>query len=201
MNETLEKAKREFFLLFVVMIVSLGVSSAMVSDSLNALIFNPSSSLLMWLVKFCEFLVGVFWLIVLIKLAFEVLRIQRNYMFLFLIKEYEKKHFLKDEVKTEAFGFIRDLIGLYRGYYNEIRIVSLLAVLVGFAMVISTVHMSIYGISSLEENIFHLSVAIFALLIPAITFIYVNKNWGRKLLRIRKEEKKLEEFLGGTIEI
>ena len=122
-------------------------------------------------------------------------------MFLFLIKEYEKKHFLKDEVKTEAFGFIRDLIGLYRGYYNEIRIVSLLAVLVGFAIVISTVYMSIYGISSLEENIFHLSVAIFALLIPAITFIYVNKNWGRKLLRIRKEEKKLEEFLGGTIEI
>ena len=188
------------------MIVSLGVSSAMVSDGLNTLIFNPSSSLLVWLVKFCEFLVGGFWLFVLIKLAFEVLRIQRNYMFLFLIKlflikEHEKKHFLKDEVKTEAFGFIRDLIGLYRGYYAEIRIVSLLAVLVGFAMVISTVYMSIYGISSLEENIFHLSVAIFALLIPAITFIYVNKNWGRKLLRIRKEEKKLEEFLGGTIEI
>jgi len=200
MNETLEKVKKELSLLFVIVTVSLGVSSAMVSDGLNALIFNPSFSSLIWLVKFCELLIGVFWLILSVKLVFEVLRIQRNHMFLFL-KEYGKKHFLNDETKSKFFGFIRDLIALYRGYYNEIRIVSLLAVLIGFAMVISTVYTSVYGISSLEENTFHLSVAIFALLIPAIAFIYVNRNWGRKLLKIKREEKKLEEFLGGTIEI
>jgi len=68
-------------------------------------------------------------------------------------------------------------------------------------MIASTIYMSVYGLSSLEENIFHLSVAIFALLIPSITFIYVGRNWGRKLLKIREEEKKLERFFGETIEI
>ena len=201
MANILEKAKKEFCLLFLVLTVSLGVSSAMISDSLKSLVFNPLSSSLTCFVKICELLVGVSWLVLLIRIILEAFRIQRKHAPLFLVKKYGTKQFSENEMKRATFGFVRDIIALYRGYYNEIRIISLLAALVGFSMVALTVYTSVYGISSLEESVFHLSVAIFALLVPAIAFIYVNKNWGRKLLKIKKEEKKLEEFLGGTIEI
>jgi len=197
--EALEKAKRDFSLLFLVLIVSLGVSPAMISDSLSTLFFSHFSASFTYIIKIFELLIGILWLVLTIKVTFEALKIQRKYTYLFFTRKCEKL-FSKDRVKSEIFRFIRDLIALYRGYYNEIRVVSLLAILIGFSMMVSVIYMSLYGISSLEESLFRFSVAALTLLVPATIFVYVSKNWGRKLLKIREEEEKFREFLGESIE-
>ena len=83
----IEKVKKEFSLLFLVLTVSLGVSSAMISDSLKSLVFNPLSSSLTCFVKICELLVGVSWLVLLIRIILEAFRIQRRHAPLFLKKQ------------------------------------------------------------------------------------------------------------------
>jgi uncharacterized membrane protein len=162
------------------------ISDATRSFSANAIF---GFGLTITIVRILELVVGILWLLLTLKLLHEFLKIgnKRKHLFWF----YRKG--IKD---GEVSGIMRDLIAFYRGYYKDIRVLLIFSFLTGLAMITSGVYAIHSRTIPVEEFLFLLLIGILILTYSLLTFRYINKKWGRKLLKIKNEEKILSDFLG-----
>lgn len=182
------KSVRELELLLLVSTVSLGVSSAMIGDGAHGM---RQVGLMLGL-SLAELVVGVAWLIVSARIIHETGKLMKKHCSLFFLK----KTFPVEERKRETDGLIRDVMALYRGYYNYVRPALVLAIAVGLFMVATSVYTFYNGTIEMGELVFRFMIPIPALLAPSVLYIYVHKSWGEKLLGVKEVEKKLAEILG-----
>jgi hypothetical protein len=191
-KKILEKVRFEVNCVWVVLSVSLVISSLMISDVARSFSANAilGFGLTIAIIRILELAVGVFWLLLMLKLMHEFLKIgkKRRYLFWFYSTGIEGGE--------EVSGIMRDLIAFYRGYYKEIRVLLIFSFLTGLAMVTSGVYAIHSRTIPIEEFLFLLLIGILILTYSLLTFWYINKKWGRKLLRIKNEEKILSDFLG-----
>jgi hypothetical protein len=96
----------------------------------------------------------------------------------------------------EISGIMRDLIAFYRGCYGEIRILLIFLFLTGLVMIASEVYAVYFNAIAIEEFLFFLSISILTLVYSVATLWYIGERWGKKLFRIKNEEKILSDFLG-----
>ncbi|MGB9845864.1 MAG: hypothetical protein ACPLF9_08915 [Methanothermobacter tenebrarum] len=191
-EKVLEKVRYEVNCVWVVLSVSLGISSLMISDAARS--FSADAifgfGLTIAIVKVLELAVGIFWLLLTLKVMHEFLKIRKKRKYLFRFCGATRG---EDE---EVSGILRDLIAFYRGYYKEIRVLLIFPFLVGLAMITSGVYAIHSRTIPIEEFVFLLLIGILTLAYSLLTFWYINKKWGQKLLRIKNEEKILSDFLG-----
>ncbi|MEM3627183.1 MAG: hypothetical protein QXZ25_04075 [Candidatus Bathyarchaeia archaeon] len=193
-EEVFRKVRVEVGVLWVVLFISLGISSAMVGDAAKAFSANVifSFGLVHAIVRILEFMVGIFWLFLALGAFKEIARMWRKRKCaLIFCKAYKAE-------KEEIFGVLRDLIAFYRGYYGEIRKMLLLLLFTGVAMIISAVYLLHLGAFTTEEFCFNASIGIAATIFSIGAYRFINEKWGKKLLRIESEEKILRDFLGET---
>jgi len=183
----LKKIKHEFGFLVVLLAISLGISAAMVLDGARALGIIREVYPFVAFVKLSEFIVGLFWLFLTLKIFHECITIKRKYPSIFFIKYWEKENLS---------GLLRDLIAFYRGYFQEIRIILVITVLVGLSMIASTIYLICLNLITIEEFYFHLFIGIATLVFSLNALIFVEKKWGKKLLKAKSEEKIFEDLLG-----
>jgi hypothetical protein len=190
-EKLLNKVKYELNCVWIVLSVSLVISSLMISDATRSFSANAifGFGLTIAIVRILELVVGILWLLLTLKLLHEFLKIgnKRKHLFWF----YRKG--IKD---GEVSGIMRDLIAFYRGYYKDIRVLLIFSFLTGLAMITSGVYAIHSRTIPVEEFLFLLLIGILILTYSLLTFRYINKKWGRKLLKIKNEEKILSDFLG-----
>jgi len=190
-EKLLNKVKYELNCVWIVLSVSLVISSLMISDATRSFSANAifGFGLTITIVRILELVVGILWLLLTLKLLHEFLKIgnKRKHLFWF----YRKG--IKD---GEVSGIMRDLIAFYRGYYKDIRVLLIFSFLTGLAMITSGVYAIHSRTIPVEEFLFLLLIGILILTYSLLTFRYINKKWGRKLLKIKNEEKILSDFLG-----
>jgi len=91
-------------------------------------------------------------------------------------------------------------MAFYRGYYTRVVAVLTPAIAVGFSIFAAVAYMFLYGYMPFWEAIFRWMLSSVMLLGASAFYVYVHRNWGRKLLKVKDSEKKLSEILGGPIE-
>ena len=74
-RDVLKRIKHEFGFLLVVLAVSLGISAAMVSDGARAFGTIQEIGSLLAIVKLSEFIIGIFWLFLTLKIFRECMNI------------------------------------------------------------------------------------------------------------------------------
>jgi len=193
-EKTLRIIRSELVLLLVVSAFSVTLSLGMMLDSIKALLlFIPPLSIdyILLVLKICELAIGSFWFAASIKVLTEASKAQKVKM----PEKAARDQISEEETRERTFRLIRDLVGLYRGFYREIKIVVLLALLIGFAKIGYTLSV-VTGLNmNLSELAWELSLTLSLLIFPSIIYIYLERKWGRKLLRIRDNEEKLQDFL------
>jgi len=199
-EKTLRTVRAEILLLLLVSTFSVSVSSGMLADGSRALIPPFSSDYFSIFLRFCELAIGAFWLGLSTRVLVETARIQKGARHLSFFRRRPKKELSQEEVREETFKLIRNLVGLYRGYYNEIRAVILLAIVIGFSRIAYFLYESLYSLIPPSEVVWEFSFTILMLIVPSVVYVYLNRRWGRKLLKIKGDEKRLEDFLGEPLE-
>jgi hypothetical protein len=190
-EKLLEKVRFEINCVWVVLSVSLVISSLMISDASRS--FSADAifgfGLTIAIVRILELAVGILWLLLTLKLLHEFSKIgkKRKHLFWFYRKGIED---------GEVSGIMRDLIAFYRGYYKDISVLLIFSFLTGLAMITSGVYAIHSRTIPVEEFLFLFLMGVLILSYSLLTFWYINKKWGRKLLRIKDEEKILSDFLG-----
>ena len=185
-RDILKKVRHELGLLLMILAISLGISSAMVSDGARAFGVLWEISSFLTVIKISEFIVGLPWL-------FLTLKIFREYV---MIGRRHKHIFFKLEEEREVSRLLRDLIAFYRGYYGKIRTILLLSVLIGLSMIVSAIYSICLGLIETEEFYFYLLIGTVTSAFSLTAFLFIREKWGKKLLKIKSEERILQDFLG-----
>jgi hypothetical protein len=191
-ERVLKKVRHEVGCLWVILGVSLAVSSAMISDAARSFSANGifEFGLIIFMARMLEFVAGIFWLLLTLRVMRELLKIRERRKNLFLLRGVVRA------VDEEISGIMRDLIAFYRGYYGEIRILLMFLFLTGLVMIASEVYAIYLNAIAIEEFLFLLSMGILTLVYSLATLWYISERWGKKLFRIKNEEKILSDFLG-----
>jgi len=186
-KDVLEKVRRELGFLVVALSISLGISAAMVLDA--ARVFGVLREIRPFLavVRISEFVIGLFWLFLTLKIFRECMRMGRKHPGIFFVRRGEAK---------DVSMLLRDLIAFYRGYYQEVRFILMLTFLIGLSMIASAVYLISSNLIPPEEFFFHLSIGTATSAFSLSAFLFVEKKWGKKLLKVKSEEKIFKEFLG-----
>jgi len=185
-NKILRKIRDEIGLLLTILSVSLGISAAMVSDGIKAFILLTNVNALLTIVGICEFLLGIFWLILTLVMLYEGIGIWKKYPK--LITGYS--------TERDVSGLLRDLIAFYRGYYWELKAIFLAAIFVGFAMIISAIYLYTLNIISISRFYLDLLIGIFTSTFSLIAYLFIERKWSKKLHKIKAEENIFKDFLG-----
>lgn len=192
-EDIIRKVRAEATILLIVLSISLGISSAMVGDAAKA--FSASVIFSLGLVpvtlRILEFVVGLFWLSLTLKVFDEFVKIwrKRRKSILIFRGTYEAH-------KEEVFGALRDLIAFYRGYYGEVKKLLLLLLFTGLIMITSAVYFIHSSVFTIEEFCFNVSIGIAMIIFSIGSYRFINEKWGKKLLSLESEEKIFKDFLG-----
>ncbi|MEM3892169.1 MAG: hypothetical protein QW282_08490 [Nitrososphaerales archaeon] len=187
-EDAFRKVRVEVSILWVVLSISLGISSAMVGDAARA--FSGDIFYLGFvhaIVRIIEFIVGVFWLFLTLGAFKEFAKMKRKRRYSFISRKAGKE---------EMLGVLRDLIAFYRGYYGEIKKMLLLLLFTGLAIITTAVYLLHVGAFTTEEFFLNISIGIAATIFSIGVYRFINEKWGKKLLRIESEEKIFKDFLG-----
>lgn len=190
-EDAFRKVRVEVSVLWVILSISLGISSAMVGDAARAFSGHVIFSLgfVHAIVRVIEFIVGIFWLFLTLGAFKEFAKIKRKRKYAFIPTKAEKE---------EMLGVLRDLIAFYRGYYGGIKKMLLLLLFTGLAMITFAVYSLHLGAFTIEEFFLNTSIGIAATTFSIGSYRFINEKWGKKLLRIESEEKIFRDFLGET---
>ncbi|MEM3753646.1 MAG: hypothetical protein QW778_03535 [Candidatus Micrarchaeaceae archaeon] len=190
-EDAFRKVRVELSVLWVILSISLGISSAMIGDAARAFSGDVIFSLgfVHAIMRALEFVVGIFWLFLTLGAFKEAAKIKRKRRYALISRKAGKE---------ETLGVLRDLIAFYRGYYGEVKKMLLLLLFTGLAMITSAVYLFHSGVFTTEEFCFNISIGIAATIFSIGAYRFINEKWGKKLLRIESEEKILRDFLGET---
>ncbi|MEM3828556.1 MAG: hypothetical protein QXP36_05020 [Conexivisphaerales archaeon] len=190
-EDAFRKVRIELSILWVVLSISLGISSAMVGDAARAFSGDVIFSLgfVYAIVRIIEFIVGVFWLFLTLGAFKEFAKMKRKRRYLFISRKAGKE---------EMLGVLRDLIAFYRGYYGGIKKMLLLLLFTGLAIITTAVYLLHVSAFTTEEFFLNISIGIAATIFSVGAYRFINEKWGKKLLRIESEEKIFKDFLGET---
>ncbi|MEM2424695.1 MAG: hypothetical protein ABIM44_03235 [candidate division WOR-3 bacterium] len=188
-EEVFRKVKVEVGILWVVLSISLGISSAMIGDAGRTFSANVifSFGFAHAILRIIEFTVGIFWLFLTLGAFKEFAKMKRKRKYVFIFHKAEKE---------EIFRVLRDLIAFYRGYYGEIKKMLLLLLFTGLAIIIFAVYLLHVGAFTTGEFCLNMSIGVAATIFSVGVYRFISEKWGKKLLRIESEEKVFRDFLG-----
>lgn len=196
-EEILRKVIFEVELLVLVLAFSLSVSSLLIANASIALSAERYGSAL-FVVIICEFAFALIWLLFSVKMCIELYGLRKRHFRIVALRKLGKLE--EEQKRSVATEMVRDIVAFYRTNYTKVMAVLAIAIGVGFLTVGTVAYLLLYGTISFWEAVFRWALSSLMLLVAAALYIYVHRSWGRKLLRIKDNEKKLSEMLGGLLE-
>jgi hypothetical protein len=180
-DQALRKTRLEVNLIVVVAVISLSASSLLIADASSVLAAEPHFSALTAF-RVCELIVALAWLFLSAEITREIVRFRKTHRHLIFSSRLKKGD--ESQSRSEIMELIRDTIAFYRTYYSRTMVVLALAIATGLALIIVTTSLSL----SIE------------LLVASALYVYIHLIWGRKLLKVKDNEKKLSDMLGGPVD-
>lgn len=196
-DNILRRVRLEVELLMVVTVLSTVLSAFLIVDASIALGIGKYA-LSSTIVRILELIFAVAWLSLSQKIIVEINKLRRKHQFFYFVHKLQKLE--EEQKKTKAAELIRDIMAFYRTYYLKVKALMVLAVVVSFVTILAVVYLWLYDYMSIWEAVFRWVLNATMLIFASAVYLYVHKNWGRKLLKVRDAEKKLSEFLGGPVE-
>lgn len=183
----------------VVVIFSLSLSSLLIVDAAVMFVLRAGQyGLALIAFRICEFTFALIWLFLSINMTLEINKFRRKYFRTFFLRKLKRLE--EEQKKSAAIELVRNMMAFYRGYYTRVVAVLTPAIAVGFSIFAAVAYMFLYGYMPFWEAIFRWMLSSVMLLGASAFYVYVHRNWGRKLLKVKDSEKKLSEILGGPIE-
>jgi hypothetical protein len=196
-DKVLGKARSEVELLTLVGVFSLVLSSYLLVDAALALRVEQYGLTLIVL-RVGELIFAGIWLNLTGRFIQDINKLRKKYFKTFLL--WKLRRLGEEEKKSEATELVRDIVAFYRENYVKVKATLSFAIGIGLLVVTAVVYLLSYGYIPFWEAIFRWMLQSLMLLVAAVLYLHIHRNWGRKLLKVQDAEKKFQEMLGGPIE-
>ena len=196
-DKVLGKARSEVELLMLVGVFSLGLSSYLLIDASLALRVEQYGLTLI-VVRMGELIFAGIWLYLTGRFIQDINKLRKKYfktLYLWKLQRLDE-----EKKKSEATELVRDMVAFYRENYVKVKATLSFAICIGFLVVTAVIYLLSYGYISFWEAIYRWMLQSLMLIVAAILYLHMHRNWGRKLLKVQDAEKKFQEMLGVSIE-
>jgi hypothetical protein len=196
-DKVLRRVCYELALLGLVVSFSLASASWLIADAGISLSGEHYNWVLMAFRLF-ELAFGGLWIAFSAHMYREIVAFRRKHARIFQLHRMERnEEEPKRSIVTES---VRDILAFYRGYYKRVTAVLALGIAVGVSVALAVTLLVFWGKMSVGEAVFRWGINSCMLLIVSILYVYLHRNWGRKLLKVEDAERKFSEILGGPVE-
>jgi hypothetical protein len=196
-DKVLGKARSEVELLTLVGVSSLVLSSFLLVDAALALRVEQYGLTLIVL-RAGELIFAGIWLHLTGRFIQDINKLRKKYFKTFYLWKLQRLD--EEKKKSEATELVRDMVAFYRENYVKVKATLSFAIGIGLLVITAVIYLLSYGYISFWEAIFRWMLQSLMLLVAAVLYLHIHRNWGRKLLKVQDSEKKFQEILGGPIE-
>jgi hypothetical protein len=201
-DKVLRKLRMEVELLIFVATMSIVLSAFMILDVSVVFTGFWQHGALISLLRICEFVLAIGWLLLSTKFSFDVQRLRKRHFRLvwygfqigFAPKLEEKQK------EGDVAEIVRDMVAFYRTYYREVKVILALAIIASFSIIAVATYSVLYENLPFWDVFYRWLINVFLLLGATALYIYIHRSWGAKLSKVKDAEKRLSEMLGGPIE-
>jgi hypothetical protein len=144
-DKVLRKLKTEVDLLIFVATMSIVLSAFMILDSYTVFIDFWQHAMPISLIRICEFVFAICWLLLSIKFSFAVQRLRKRHFQMFYVRVLHPIWEAREEQKKgEVIEIARDIIAFYRTYYREVKVILTLAIATSFLIITVSTYSLLY---------------------------------------------------------
>ena len=196
-DEVLRKLRFKMELLALVVTFSLSVSIFLIADATIGLVAEQYG-LALTVLRVFELVLAVEWLVLSANMTWEINWLRKTLYRIYFLRKSERLN--EEQKKSETTELVRSMIGFYRDNYLKFTAVVALAIGVSFLIVMTATYLLLIGSMSFWVAVGRWAINSSMLLTASVLYVYVHRDWRKKLLKVKGAEKKLSEMLGGPIE-
>jgi len=196
-DEVLRKLRFKMELLALVVTFSLSVSIFLIADATIGLVAEQYG-LALTVLRVFELVLAVEWLVLSANMTWEINWLRKTLYRIYFLRKSERLN--EEQKKSETTELVRSMIGFYRDNYLKFTAVVALAIGVSFLIVMTVTYLLLIGSMSFWVAVGRWAINSSMLLTASVLYVYVHRDWRKKLLKVKGAEKKLSEMLGGPIE-